>query len=159
MVAGPVPPPDARSRTPTERSPAILDGRKAGEGRAGPGTVTDTVLDAPPRPASAKPERRTGPRRRARLRSGKVLDADGRFLTECVFYDVSPTGGRIRPPAGTALPDDVHLYDDRTGLLHRASVLWRNGHDVGVRFRPLPPSARMRAIALTMRRKFYAVTR
>lgn len=159
MGADRAPPPGPARPVPRpERPAALLNARKAGPGRPDVGAVTYTVLDAPC-PATDKADRRAGPRRRVRLRSGKVLDADGRFITECVMYDLSAAGSRIRPPAGTVLPDLVHLYDDRTGLLHRAAVLWRNGREVGVRFRPQVPSARMRAVALAMRRKFYAVRR
>ncbi len=152
------PPGAARPAARPRRPPAILDARKAGDGRCEAGTVTYTILDAP-RPATPKGERRSGPRQRVRLRSGKVLDADGRFLTECVFTDLSPTGSRIRPPAGTALPDELYLYDDTTGLLHRAAVLWRRGSELGLRFKPQAPSARTRSLASEMRRKFYAMAR
>ena len=41
-------------------------------------------------------DKRIYPRRRTRLRSGKVTDRDGRFLAECQIYDRSPNGARLR---------------------------------------------------------------
>lgn len=156
MVEPPRPAPPVAGRP---GRPLVLDARNTRDGCADTGSATYTVLDDPRRSPADRPERRTGARQRVRLRSGKVLDTQGRFITECVLYDLSPAGSRIRPTAGCALPDDLYLFDDRTGLLHRATVLWRNGRDAGVRFQAQPLSTRMRAVASTMRRKFYAVTR
>ncbi|EEW86826.1 hypothetical protein C048_02930 [Brucella melitensis UK19/04] len=60
--------------------------------------------------ARVKPpqERRREERQRTRLRSGKIVNLDGRFVVECQFIDIAPHGAKIRVregpiPAGTIL--------------------------------------------------------
>ena len=77
---------------------------------------------------------RSAPRQRTRLRSGKLVTVGGEFLTECLIYDLSSRGCRIRLPAGRPLPRAIQLLDDQSGLLHRCALLWRDGSDIGVRF-------------------------
>ena len=96
-------------------------------------------------------------RQRTRLRSGKIIDPEGRFLTECLIFDRSETGGRLRVPAGTALSSWIQFYDDQSAILYHADVVWRRDRDIGIRFRPFPSTARTRALAADMRRRFYAV--
>lgn len=109
--------------------------------------------------ARAVDERRDTPRRRTRLRSGKVVDAGGLFVTECLVHDLSQTGGRLRLPADVALPTYIHVFDDQSGLLHRAEVLWRKKGEAGVRFVLVAETPRSQAIANEMRRKYYKVQR
>ena len=121
---------------------------------AAEGDFTYTVL-VEPQPATG--ERRGTPRRRTRLRSGKLVDGAGRFVTECLVHDLSARGGRLRLPEGVSIPAAVRLYDDQTGALHVATVLWRQGREIGVALTPAPRDARSLFVAGEMRRKFYAM--
>ena len=143
---------------------------RAGDARQGArqGPHSDApglTLSTPPRdPAAAShretaSERRRSPRQRTRLRSGKIVDLNGRFLSECTIYDLSAAGSRIRHPGALALPSQFQLYDDQSGLVHHATVLWRNGNESGLSFKPQPLSPRAGALASQMRRKFYAMRR
>ncbi len=96
-------------------------------------------------------------RRRTRLRSGKVVGADGQFVAECLIANRSAQGGLMRLPPRLALPARILVYDDQSGDLLAATVVWRRDRDVGLRFGAPERDARFRAIADSMRRKFYAV--
>lgn len=102
-------------------------------------------------------ERRGTLRRRTRLRSGKVVGPDGLFVVECLIANRSAQGGLLRLPSVLALPPRILLYEDQTGELAAATVVWRRGRDLGIRFSPADRGERHRAIADSMRRKFYAV--
>ena len=138
----------------------IVEARRVGGPDAAPqrpGEFTYAPL-APAKTVRKRTERRGSPRQRTRLRSGKIADAaDGRFVTECLVYDLSASGSRVRPPIGARLPSPLYLFDDQTGTLHLAVVLWRRRHESGIGFRTHPVSARSRALASELRRKFYAV--
>ena len=58
-----------------------------------------------------------------------------------------------------ALPDRILLYDDQSGEVQAASVIWRRDGEIGIRFTPVDRPAHHRAIADSMRRKFYAMQR
>ena len=132
----------------------VIDGRRLdGASKAHPGECTYTVVVQPIEAA----EKRHGQRQRTRLRTGKVIDAAGRFLTECLVYDRSETGGRLRLPARIALPGTIQLYEDQSAALLQADVVWRLEREVGIRFRHAAPTARSRALEAEMRRRFYAV--
>lgn len=147
----------ADPRAGAARPAPLLEGRRVlgPAGRTLAGECTYTVIE-PPRPAPSG-DKRIRPRRRTRLRTGKVLDGKGRFLTECLIYDRSETGGRLRLPAGIVLTPTVLLYEDQSATLCQAAIVWRMARDVGLRIRPCTPDARTRALAAEMRRRFYAV--
>ncbi|MGD1036132.1 MAG: PilZ domain-containing protein [Roseiarcus sp.] len=77
--------------------------------------------------------RRSEPRVRTRLRSGKLLDRDKIFLTDCSIFDRSTHGARLRLFANVDLPERFRLYDEASKQLFDAKVAWRRGQDVGVR--------------------------
>jgi hypothetical protein len=77
--------------------------------------------------------RRTEPRVRTRLRSGKLLDRNKIFLTDCSIFDRSAHGARLRLFANVDLPERFGLYDEIAKQLFDAKVAWRRGQDVGVR--------------------------
>lgn len=134
----------------------VLDGIRIGAERAGArraGDVTYTVIEAADKPRHHD-EQRTGPRRRTRLRSGKLADARGRFVIECIFYDRSSEGARLRLVENVPLPTPLMVYDDETGTLSEAHLVWRDHQDIGIRFGARPGRA-----ASSLGAKFYAVPR
>lgn len=135
----------------------MLEGRRlAGAGApAGPGECTYTITE-PPRPVPSG-DKRDRPRQRTRLRTGKILDRRGQFVTECLIYDRSEGGGRLRLPAEIALAASIQLYEDQSAALLQADIVWRTKREVGIRFRPAAPTPRTRALEAEMQRRFYAV--
>ena len=134
--------------------PSVVAARRATEAGAPSGEFTYAVIREP---VAAGGERRAVVRRRTRLRSGKVVGADGRFVVECLIANRSAQGGLMRLPSPIPLPPRILVYDDQSGDLLVATVVWRRGRDVGLRFGEPERDARFHAIADSMRRKFYAV--
>jgi hypothetical protein len=103
-------------------------------------------------------DKRIRPRRRTRLRSGKILDARNRFVIECLVHDRSADGARLRLMRPVPLPPRFRLYDDGDASLAAVEIVWRRGHDVGVRFREeAGPVALTRSERIALGAKFYAV--
>ena len=128
----------------------IVEARRVTGDAAAPSDFTFTVL-------LESDERRLDRRQRTRLRSGKIVDRTGRFVTDCLLHDLSSTGGRLRVAPAVALPSAIQVYDDQTGLVRDAVVLWRRSGEAGVRFAPALDTPESRRVAAEMRRKFYAV--
>lgn len=76
-------------------------------------------------------DRRSHPRFRDR---SPVCVGDGSVARKCSLVDVSEGGARIFVGAGVELPREVVLVDPRTGLSHRAALVWRTETEAGVRF-------------------------
>jgi hypothetical protein len=86
------------------------------------------------RPAASSGEKRGNERRRSRLYSGKLLDPNNRFLCECLVYDRSSTGLRIKLMKNVGLPTRCRLFDDATGEVRAVTTVWRRETFVGLRF-------------------------
>ena len=56
-------------------------------------------------------ERRVSPRRRTRLRSGKVVDSRSAYLIDCQIYDWSGTGARLRLFDNISVPGRDQLFE------------------------------------------------
>jgi hypothetical protein len=102
-------------------------------------------------------DKRANARRRTRLRSGKVADPNGVFLTECLIYDRSTQGARLRVAGDTLVPDRVLLFDDELNSLSAAAVAWRRPYELGVRFMPEPETSKGHGIARKLSGKYYAL--
>ena len=110
-------------------------------------------------PNAASRERRAASRQRTRLRSGKLIGTDGTFIIECLIHNRSATGCRLRLPSCFTPPLDVYVYEDQSGDLFHAAVIWRKERDLGLRLSACAPTPAHRALAGRMRRKFYALGR
>lgn len=77
-------------------------------------------------------ERRDGARRRVRLRVGRALDGDGRFLCEATIVDLSEHGARLRLADPAKLPATLWLYDESEGRAAPARVARRDGREAGL---------------------------
>ncbi len=140
------------------RHPKTVSARKTAAPSSGDTEFTYTVLKET---ASARlpADRRSDRRRRTQLRSGKIINDKGQFVIECLIVDRSSFGGKLRLPKISPLPARVMLYDDQTGELFHATVIWRRDRETGIRFTATERNERFRAIADAMRRKFYAMPR
>ncbi len=78
--------------------------------------------------------RRKAPRRRTRLRSGKTATLQNRFISDCLIFDRSSLGVRIRLAGRVMLPEHVKFFDDELGTLHVARVVWQKENEVGLVF-------------------------
>ncbi len=77
-------------------------------------------------------ERRSEERQQTRLRSGKIVSLDGRFIIECQFRDIAPHGARLRTTDVPNLPERFWLFDDFYGRALLAQVAWRANSEIGV---------------------------
>ena len=120
------------------------------------GVVTYCVLPSPFfAPTTA--EHRNAKRQRTRLRSGKILDRANRFLIDAAIIDRSSAGLRLRLARDEPIPDVFRLFDEETGWVLGARLVWRRQALVGARLDPggpLPASPRHIA---ALRGKFYAM--
>jgi len=105
-------------------------------------------------------EQRRQPRRRTRLRPGKIATTGNAFLCECTIYDVSDTGARLRVDPNVIIPDEIIVLDESCNTIAEATVRWREGLYIGVSYL-LPPadmklfsSAQLRGLT----RPYYRVT-
>jgi hypothetical protein len=148
-------PPFAQAQKPKP----LLEGQKVGSlsGRSPDGLVTYSVLAPPPKPNGQ--DRRNPPRRRTRLRSGKVLDRSGKFLIECQVRDRSPEGAQLRLMKAVVLPRHIQFFDDEQGALLDAEVIWRKNGEIGIQFRTkLNAQAFKSGSRSALGGKYYAVT-
>lgn len=124
------------------------------------GMVTYCVLPTPAlAPVEKRPaEKRTAKRRRTRLRAGKILDRLNRFVVDAAIVDRSSGGLRLRLARDQAIPERFRLFDEESGLVLGARLVWRRQALIGARLEsggPLPASPRQIA---ALRGKFYAIT-
>ena len=79
-------------------------------------------------------ERRSEERQRTRLRSGKIVGLDGRFIIECQFNDIAAHGARLRAADVPNLPERFWLFDDFYARALLAKVVWRENQEIGLQF-------------------------
>ncbi|MCL8000141.1 PilZ domain-containing protein [Brucella sp. 21LCYQ03] len=77
-------------------------------------------------------ERRKEERQQTRLRSGKIVDLEGRFIIECQFRDIAPHGARLSTVDVPNLPERFWLFDDFYARALLAQVVWRANCEIGV---------------------------
>jgi len=59
-------------------------------------------------------------------------------VIDCKILDLSEGGARVAMPSGVELPDVFQLQIDSSRIIGAAEVVWRDHHQVGVRFRREP---------------------
>ena len=108
-------------------------------------------------PERTQPDHRNNPRRRTRLRSGKIAGRNGVFLAECLIFDRSQEGARLRLDAAGAIPDRLLIFDDELSSLTPASVVWRRQSELGIRFDSEASISGGKEIARRLSGKYYAL--
>jgi len=106
--------------------------------------------------ADGERDRRREPRRNARLRWGKALDGAGRFLCECLVADVARDGVRLRLVRNIALPSRFQFFDDGSGAVYAARIIWRRETEIGCRLF-LAPERDKAELERRMKSKYYAL--
>ncbi len=56
-------------------------------------------------------------------------------VIDCKILDLSDSGARVALPSGVELPDVFQLQIDSSRIIGAAEVVWREQHQVGVKFR------------------------
>ena len=106
------------------------------------------------------PNRRKAPRRRTRLRSGKVISLEGLFIDDCLIHDRSTLGVRIRMAGRTILPGHVKFFDDELRQLRTARVVWQRDNIAGLEFiDEQPPHHACAREQMAWTGKYYALRR
>ncbi|GGA97853.1 hypothetical protein GCM10011491_27630 [Brucella endophytica] len=62
----------------------------------------------------------------------------GRFLIECQLHDIAGGGAKLRVADPRKVPDRFWLFDDFYARALIAEAVWREGLELGVRFRHDP---------------------
>ena len=102
------------------------------------------------------------PRRRTRLRSGKLADVQNRFIAHCQIVNrtLQATGARLRLLDATPVPQRCRLFDDELAQLFEATIIWRQGRELGVALQPIDGTeASADGGTAALSGKFYAIGR
>ncbi len=89
-------------------------------------------LSAPPA-ADGPGDARREPRPRTLL-SGKVVFGLHDLTGDCTIRNLSSGGAKIQVSLATALPREFWLIVIKQGVVYRASIAWRRGETLGLRF-------------------------
>jgi len=107
---------------------------------------------------SRGPELRLWIRRRARLKTAKILSTHIRFLTECRVHDLSAHGLCLALSRSVDLPQRFLIFDDETGGVRQARLVWRRGAMVGAKFCSVDVASPLKASDLfALGHRYYAV--
>src|SRR5262245_55403618 len=90
-------------------------------------------------------ERRAFPRTQVR-KNGKILFMDQPCFVECIIRNISEDGALISMLVSVPLPQEILLWEQRTGALYECEVRWRKDHMVGVHFIDICGRAARRAL-------------
>jgi hypothetical protein len=74
-------------------------------------------------------------RRRTYFRQGKLFTTSGKFLSQCIIYDRSQNGARVRADKLLASLKVVKFVDDVDKIIVEAKVAWQRGNELGLAFR------------------------
>lgn len=141
-----------------KRDPDILEGRRLHlqrsllarwRGEKSDGVAYFRISDEPS-------ERRGEARRPRRLKWGKTLDSDDRFLAECLVVNRTIGGACLQLARNIVLPTRFQLFEDDTGVISGAEVVWRRAQRIGCRV-ALTPTPGKQVIIDRMRARYYAL--
>ena len=104
----------------------------------------------------AEQEKRRSSRMPTRLRPGKLLTEEGRFIGDCAITDRTEVGVRVRVFEPHRLPAEMSLFDERDTLRWGVELVWTDGAEAGLRF--VTPSSAVAADDLErIAGRYYAV--
>jgi hypothetical protein len=83
--------------------------------------------------ATKASDKRRAPRRRV-LKGALAAYNDRHCTIECTVRDISASGARIQSNGTLNIPDTFELIIEIDGIEADCQVVWRKGHDIGVRF-------------------------
>lgn len=79
-------------------------------------------------------------------KNGKILFVDQPCFVECIIRNISEDGALLSMLVSVPLPQQVLLWEQRTGTLYESEVRWRRDHMVGVHFLDARGRASRRAL-------------
>jgi hypothetical protein len=82
---------------------------------------------------AVEPDRRAFSRLQTR-KNGKILFMDQPCFVECIIRNISEDGALLSMLVNVPLPQEILLWEARTGALYECDVRWRRDHMVGVHF-------------------------
>jgi hypothetical protein len=68
------------------------------------------------------------------LKAGKIAYANGSIVIDCTIRNLSETGARLQVPTSVAIPDRFEFVEAASGKRRPATVMWRKGDLMGIRF-------------------------
>lgn len=162
--------PIRRAGTPGAQGMALLQGIKREDWRAGRqvalrlgrelaerGEIAYWAVP-PERREINRADRRRDPRRRARLRSMKLLDGAYRFLCEGLIRDRSAEGFCLALARDMALPRELAVHIDETAQVRQATMIWRRGSTIGIRVGEAAPAGALRpSVRIALKERYYAI--
>ncbi len=74
------------------------------------------------------------PRRRMLL-GGVISFGDGTTTFDCAIRNVSAKGAKITCKKADQLPPEFYLINVRDRLIYNARLVWRTGHDAGLKIK------------------------
>jgi hypothetical protein len=77
-------------------------------------------------------------RRPTRFRQGRLFNAYGGFLSQCVICDRSEHGAKVKVAEPLAPLKVVRLLDEVDKIIVEARVAWRRGNELGLAFQTVP---------------------
>jgi len=83
--------------------------------------------------AGQEPTKVAKPRRRILL-GGVISFGDGTHTIDCAIRNVSAKGAKITCKKADQLPQDFYLINVRDRIVYKAKLVWRTGHDAGLKF-------------------------
>jgi hypothetical protein len=84
--------------------------------------------------APAADDPRRSERRMRTLLTGKLVFGEHGLTADCTIRNLSSGGAKLQTSLAATLPREVWLIVVRKDCAYRASVAWRVGEEVGVRF-------------------------
>ncbi|QUD86416.1 PilZ domain-containing protein [Phenylobacterium montanum] len=84
-------------------------------------------------PTDGADPRRSEPRLRTLL-SGKLVFGTHDLTADCAVRNLSERGAKLHTTLAANLPRELWLIMVKKGCAYRATVCWRRGDEVGVRF-------------------------
>jgi hypothetical protein len=90
-------------------------------------------------------ERREFSRHQVR-KNGKIVFVDQPFFVECIIRNISQDGALLSLLIPVVLPQEVLLWEEKTGRSYECLIRWRRDHMVGVHFIDVRGRAERRAL-------------
>ena len=73
-------------------------------------------------------------RRQRVLKSGKIVYAKGSIVIDCTIRNISETGAQLKVPTTVGIPDRFEFRETMGCKGRLATIVWRRGDLIGVRF-------------------------
>src|SRR5690348_511961 len=101
-------------------------------------------MKSPTTPAphlSPKPNERRARSRKLVLKAGQIVSDRVVPTIDCIIRDISESGARLRMTSTTEVPKSFLLLIKDDNVIVPVQRVWRNAHDVGVKFTGNPRTA------------------